>query len=248
MSLDDCARLVAAGDPDRFAAVMAAPPSARASLLPLYAFNLEVARAPWASAEPLIAEMRLQWWADIAEEIGQGGTRAHEVVAPLATLVQEAGLPVALLTDIVEARRADIYPEGPTAEEFDRYIDRTAGHLMWLAALSLGAEAGLEPKVRAHAHAQGVAALLQATAELRARGRIPLPSECDIPALARTARKRQARAGRVPRRIAPAVLPAWQAAALLRLAEKEPQRIEEGRLALPEFRKRGALLLRAFLG
>ena len=45
MSLDACARLVERGDPDRFRVAMAAPPSAREALFPLYAFNLEVARA-----------------------------------------------------------------------------------------------------------------------------------------------------------------------------------------------------------
>jgi hypothetical protein len=65
MTLDACAALVERGDPDRFAAAMAAPPAARAKLFPLYAFNLEVARAPWVSKEAMIAEMRLQWWRDV---------------------------------------------------------------------------------------------------------------------------------------------------------------------------------------
>lgn len=68
MSIAACAALVARGDPDRFAAIMAAPPAARARLFPLYAFNLEVARAPWVTKEPMIAEMRLQWWRDVLAE------------------------------------------------------------------------------------------------------------------------------------------------------------------------------------
>ncbi|TNF18762.1 MAG: phytoene synthase, partial [Rhodobacteraceae bacterium] len=65
MPVDDwqaCAAIVEKGDPDRFASAMAAPVAARARLFPLYAFNLEVARAPWVTQEPMIAEMRLQWW------------------------------------------------------------------------------------------------------------------------------------------------------------------------------------------
>ena len=42
-----CAALVERGDPGRFRATMAAPLAARRVLFPLYAFNLEVARAPW---------------------------------------------------------------------------------------------------------------------------------------------------------------------------------------------------------
>ena len=49
---------------------MAAPLAARQILFPLYAFNVEVARAPWVASEPMIGEMRLQWWRDVLEEIG----------------------------------------------------------------------------------------------------------------------------------------------------------------------------------
>ena len=60
MSLQACAELVERGDPDRFLATMAAPVALRATLFPLYAFNVEIARAPWVTQEPMIAEMRLQ--------------------------------------------------------------------------------------------------------------------------------------------------------------------------------------------
>ncbi|WP_128254002.1 phytoene/squalene synthase family protein [Falsirhodobacter deserti] len=246
MSLDACAALVAKGDPDRFATLMAAPVPMRARLLPLYAFNLEVARAPWVTSEPMIAEMRLQWWADLAEQIGQGRAPAHEVATPLAALVTEARLPVSLLDAMVEARRRDIYNERPNNAEFDSYLDATAGNLMWLSALALGAGPELEARVRAVAWGQGLASLLQAVPELVARGRHPLPHD-DISALAQDGLRRL-RQGRFPRKIAPALWPAWQAKGLLRLAQAEPQRVAEGRLALPEIRKRGTLLLRSVLG
>ncbi|MEN9060069.1 hypothetical protein [Ponticoccus litoralis] len=44
--LHACAELVQRADPERFRAVMAAPVAARAALFPIYAFNIEVARAP----------------------------------------------------------------------------------------------------------------------------------------------------------------------------------------------------------
>ncbi|MDO7568214.1 MAG: squalene/phytoene synthase family protein, partial [Paracoccaceae bacterium] len=79
MSIDACARLVAKGDPDRFAATMATALPARAPLLVLYAFNIEVARAPWASKESLISHMRLQWWRDLVDQAGRSARPAHEV-------------------------------------------------------------------------------------------------------------------------------------------------------------------------
>ena len=83
-----CAALVERGDAERFAALMAAPVAARGPLAVLYAFNLEVARAPWVTKEPMIAEMRLQWWRDIVAEAAEGRpARAHEVAGPLSELI-----------------------------------------------------------------------------------------------------------------------------------------------------------------
>lgn len=58
--LTACAGLVERGDPDRFRAVMAVPVAARRILFPIFAFNIEVSRAPWVTQETVIAEMRLQ--------------------------------------------------------------------------------------------------------------------------------------------------------------------------------------------
>ncbi|KAB2881303.1 MAG: phytoene synthase, partial [Albidovulum sp.] len=80
MSIEACARLVEEGDPERFAATMAAAPEARLRLWPLYAVNLEIARAPWAAREPMLAEMRLQWWIDTLRELAAGGARAGHPV------------------------------------------------------------------------------------------------------------------------------------------------------------------------
>ncbi|MGR3292111.1 MAG: squalene/phytoene synthase family protein, partial [Paracoccaceae bacterium] len=64
MSFERCAEIVLNGDPDRFLATMAAPVAKRGALFAVYAFNVEVTRAAWASAEPMICEIRLQWWLD----------------------------------------------------------------------------------------------------------------------------------------------------------------------------------------
>ena len=57
----DCAR---AHDRDRYLAAQFAAPPARARLLALLALDAEIARVARAVREPLLAEMRLQWWLD----------------------------------------------------------------------------------------------------------------------------------------------------------------------------------------
>ncbi len=244
MSLEACAEIVQRGDPDRFAAVMAAPTAARARLFPLYAFNLEVARAPWVSKEPMIGEMRLQWWRDV---VAEPAPRAHEVAGPFHALIQEAALPLAVIDRLIEARIHDVYGE-PFADgaAFDAYLDDTAGGLMWLAAKACGGTD--ESAARALGWAMGLANYLRAVPELEARGRQPLPDGRveAVQALAKDGLQRLAMAkGRVP---VAAALAAWQARGLLRQVVANPALVANGAMGLSEFALRGGLLWAAFTG
>jgi phytoene synthase len=256
VTLAACAALVQRGDPDRFMAVMAAPVAARARLFPLYAFNLEVARAPWVTQEAMIAEMRLQWWRDTVEALGGAGpVRAHEVVAPLAEVVRGQGLPLAVIDRLIEARRWDIYRD-PFEDRaaFDAYLEDTGAGLMWLAASALGAPPEAEPVARAAGWAAGLAAFLRAVPELEARGRRPLVDTRAgaVAGLARDGLARLADARRVRGRVPPgagaAFLSGWQTEALLRQVLADPRRVAEGRLGLSEFSRRGGLVWAAITG
>ncbi len=247
--LTSCAELVQKGDPDRFMAVMAAPTEARPLLFALYALNIELARAPWASQESMIAEMRVQWWRDIGAEIAQGGpVRRHTVATPLGRL-----LPAELAGHIdamAEARRWDIYTD-PFEDEaaFDRYIDATSGGVMWMAAASLGQAD--EAVVRNFAYGLGVANWFKAIPELVAHKRIPLLDGTPegLRQLARRGLDRiqqaEKRRAEVSKEAGVALLSGWQAKAILRQALQEPDRIAEGRLGQSEFRRRTGLIWRA---
>lgn len=255
MTIAACAALVERGDPDRFAATMAAPPAMRAVLFPLYAFNLEVARAPFVTAEPMIAEMRLQWWRDTVEEAGKGtgGVRpAHEVAGPLAGVIWDHILPVALFDAAIAARRWDIYKE-PFADKaaLRAHLDATAGNLCWLACLASGADARWEAAARQVAFAGGLANWLMAVPEYEARGRFPLFDGRPVAVAALAAEGlralRSARAARFGPGI-PALRTFWQAGAILGQAAREPGRVADGTLGTSEFRRRAGLMLRAAAG
>lgn len=250
MSLQACADIVARGDPDRFAAAMAAPVAARRVLFPLYAFNVEVARAPWVTSEPMIGEMRLQWWRDALEEIREGRVvRKHEVTVPLAEVLDAEG--AGSLDALVAARRWDLYRD-PFEDDvhFDDYLSCTGGALMWTAARLLGAGAAAEPLVTGYGQAAALVRFLQAVPDLEARGRVPLVDgrAAAVAALAREALGR-IRAGdvrkSVPREARPALLEGWMTAPLLTQVLRNPSRVAEGRLGVSEFRKRLGLLLAA---
>jgi phytoene/squalene synthetase len=250
MSLEHCAALVAAGDPDRWATVLAAPVAARRVLIPLYALNLEIARAPWASAEPLVAEMRVQWWRDRVEDIARGGTvPGHPVLEAAAALIDADA--AAVLDRMAEARRWDIWREPfADAAALTAHLDATAGGLMWLAARALGAPPGAEGAVRDVAAGQGMAGWLMAVPALRARGREPLPAEPAAlarAAMARLEAGRRARGG-LPSGAAPALYPACGARRILDRARAEPARVEAGALAPPEALRRSDLAWLALTG
>jgi 15-cis-phytoene synthase len=253
MTVAACAALVERGDPDRFRAVIAAPAHARAQLFPLYAFNLEVARAPWVTDEPLIAEMRLQWWRDVVANAASGAAKAHEVAGPLHDLIRDFGLPTEILDRLISARRWDIARETHAdIAAFDSYLEATGAGLMWLAARALGAPDGAEAPVRAYGWASALAGYLRAVPELAARGRHPVPEGVEMRELAAAglARLALARAARksVPKDVAPALLPGWMAEPVLRLAAAEPERVTAGNLSVAEFRTRGRLLWQALSG
>lgn len=247
-----CADLVPRGDPDRAAALLAARPPARPALAVLYAYNLEIARAPWVTQEPMIAEMRLQWWVDV---VAEPAPRAHEVAGPLHALIRQAGLPVAALQGMAVARRWDVWRDAfADAAALEGYLDATAGSLMALSVRALGGDAAAEAVARDLGRVSGLAGFLQAVPELEARGRRPLIDgrPAAVRALAEAGLARLATARRSRRAVqglaADALLAGWQAGGLLAQAAADPAAVAEGRLHLPEFRRRGGLLWQAFSG
>lgn len=248
MSIEACAGMVERGDADRFAAVMAAPVALRGRLFVLYAFNLEVARAPWVTKEPMIAEMRLQWWRDI---VAEAKPRAHEVAGPLHHVIHEAGLDVEVLDRLIGARRWDVYADAfEDAAHFERYLDETAGGLMWLAAKASGAPDHAEQAARDFGWAQGLAGFLRAVPELESRGKIPLVDGRGeaVRALAEAGLSRIKAARRMRRDLGPAMLAGWQSEALLRQVVADPRVVSEGLMGLSEFQRRGRLAWGAVTG
>ncbi len=244
--LSACAGIVQRGDPMRFRACMAAPVAARGVLFAIYAFNVEVARAPWVTQEHMIAEMRLQWWRDALGEIAAGGdVRRHEVVTPLAGVLD----PVSAreLDQLVEARRWDIYRE-PFEDEaaFRAHLDRTAGHLLRASVRALGGVAGDWLADAGFAH--GLAGWLRAVPALEAAGRVPLVDGRPgaVAALAREGLERLRRARKAGRGAPkPAMLPLWDCALVLKRAAASPGLVAAGRLDPAPVRSQVSLIRKA---
>lgn len=134
-----CAKQVKAHDYDRFLVTLFAPSVAREHLFALFSFNHEVAKIREAVSEPMLGEIRLQWWREAIEGIYEGEPRNHEVVLPLSEAIHRHNLSKELFLDIIDARAADIYDENPkTLADFETYLGQTSGNLMRLAAEIIG--------------------------------------------------------------------------------------------------------------
>lgn len=195
-------------DPDRFATAMLAPPSARARLVTLCALNAELARTALSARDPLIAEMRVQWWIDQLAALADTPPPPHELLAPLWSAW---GPRAAAFAPLAEARRHDAAREPfPGIEAVVAYADATGGALMTHAAQALGAPA--VPALHAQGRGAALTAWLRAQPALQALGLgLSRPDPAQLAALARIAEQafhEAAKARRtLPRAAAPALFP-----------------------------------------
>jgi phytoene synthase len=173
-----CEALVRRHDPDRYFATLFAPAPTRPHLFALYAFNYEIARVGEAVREPMMGEIRLQWWREAIAGARDGRPREHDVARALAELFASAALPLELFDAVIEARRNDLDPS-PFAElaALEAYADATSGNVMRLAARILGAGDSRDDLAREAGIAYALAGLLQAIPYHAARSTLMLPRD-----------------------------------------------------------------------
>ena len=111
--LSNSAQMVRSGDRDRFLCAMFAPAQHREALFSLYAFNLEIARIRESVSEPLIGQMRLQWWRDALSSMIQGKTPHHPVAEALAETRSTYHLTSSYFDSLLESREADMTDDQP---------------------------------------------------------------------------------------------------------------------------------------
>ncbi|WP_134726641.1 squalene/phytoene synthase family protein [Paracoccus luteus] len=243
MSLEALTGTLQTGDPDRLAMALMAPRAARPRLITLYALNLELARTPLAARDPLIAEMRVQWWVDRLAGLADGPPPPHELLTPLWAAWGDRAARFAALA---EARRRDAArrPFAAAAEAAD-YAAATGGAVMTWAAAELG---GHGPAVRAQGQGAAIVAWLRAEPALRGMGMgWSRPDAGHAAELAATGRAALARAAAERR-------PIPRAASAVLFAGVGPQTVLDAAAAggaprpVSEFARRAALARLALTG
>lgn len=128
-----------ANDADRYRALGFAAPERRNRLLVLYGLHLELAKVPELVSEPMLGEIRYQWWRDSLEAVYEGNPlRPHEIATPLAKLITDQSLSRFHLERLIDGRARDLDPT-PFADiaAAQNYARETSGRLMLLAGEAL---------------------------------------------------------------------------------------------------------------
>ncbi|HCO99981.1 MAG: phytoene synthase [Alphaproteobacteria bacterium] len=128
-----CLNEVRQHDHDRYVTALFIPPDCRAAVLALYAFNLEIARTREIVSEPLLGQIRLQWWRESIESLYTGTPREHPVVLALQSAIHTHDLPSDHLNALIDAREADLEDTPPPdLGALEVYARSTSGELLAL--------------------------------------------------------------------------------------------------------------------
>jgi phytoene synthase len=136
-TLDQLALELKRLDHARWLLCLFAPAARRPALLALYGLNLEIAKTREVVSNPILGQIRLQWWRDALDEMAAGAALRHPVLGPLRAA------PLDALQALVDAREADLEDAPPaTLADLEAYARATGGALSRLHAMLLGAEGG----------------------------------------------------------------------------------------------------------
>lgn len=172
-----CASLVREHERDRYLASLFAPADKRDALNALFAFAIEIGRVREVAREPMPGEIRLQWWREVLAGERNGEEKAHPVAAALRETIEQYGIAIEPLADLIEAHAFDLYEQPMAAvTDLEIYAERTDCTVFALAADILGGRSVTVSAAIRHAGiAYTLAGLLRSLARDASRRRLFVP-------------------------------------------------------------------------
>lgn len=175
-----CDALVREADPDRYWASLFAPQDKRGYLHALYAFNYEIARVRESVREPMLGEIRLQWWRDALQGEARGDVRANPVAAALDDTIVKFRLPRQPFVDLIDARMFDLYDDPmPSLNDLEGYCGETSSSLIQLSSIILndGKDPGTADAAGHAGVAYAITGLLRAFPIHARQGQLYVPAD-----------------------------------------------------------------------
>jgi 15-cis-phytoene synthase len=148
------------GEPDRYLAALLAPRNVRGDLAALAAVAAELSRVVQIVSEPMMGEIRLQWWRDAVETVARGERAAHPLADALGDAIRRHHLPVALVHRLIDASSMELGTEPAAGEQpLDAYLEAAEATQFRLALLVFGQSGTSEQDavIGAAARAYGIA-------------------------------------------------------------------------------------------
>jgi NADH dehydrogenase [ubiquinone] 1 alpha subcomplex assembly factor 6 len=256
-----CVDQVRRFDHDRFLCTLFVPAPARDAVMALLAFNVEVARIRDLVREPMMGQIRLQWWREVIEHAHKGDLRQHPVALELGAAIRAHMLPGQPFEALLTARERDLDDEPPASlAELEAYAQDTAATLIELVlAILRQTDGGARMAGRHVGIAWALTGLLRAVPFHAARRQIFLPRDLmaaaglDIEALLAgrpgdALAAARALRGEVSREAVPALLPAVLASRYLGRLERRGFSLFDGSLQRPPGDRAARLLWAALRG
>ncbi len=173
----EAAAIVRLRDRDRYWSVLFARPTVRSSLMALYAFDAEVQRIRSVVSEPMVGQIRMQWWRDAVDLAAVGTKTGNPVADALTRTILRHKLPKERFVQLIDARSAELFGDAPADHAaLKTFLDKTVGVVFGLAAMILGEQGPSAIKAASRAGvAYGLTQLLRTLPQSIASGRSPLP-------------------------------------------------------------------------
>lgn len=171
-------------------ALLVRPRACRSACIVVAAFHGEVSRIPLLVREPMMAEIRLQWWDDLIANInsdqpGTGGAPASPLAWQLSQLIKAVPTAKSYALQLIDARRQELEPDAfADAANLARYLEAAGASPFHIIADLLAIEKTPEAVAALNGAGRAVAAAALALrlprfAELGRSLVIPPPAHSD---------------------------------------------------------------------
>jgi phytoene synthase len=129
---------LAALDRDLWLSSLFVPEGKRPHVQALWTFAQEIARIPLIVSEPMLGEIRLQWWREVMEGERAGEAAQNPSAAALLATIAQFSLPRPPFIALLEARKFDLYHDVmPTLNDLEGYCGETASAVFRMASMVL---------------------------------------------------------------------------------------------------------------
>ena len=102
--------------PLHYAATLFSPEAKRDALVTLYAFDFEIKRIPALVSEPMLGQIRLQWWRDVVTGERAAEAKLNPLSESLLDLIDRGDLPRQGLLNLIEGE-AQVFDPAPRIDE-----------------------------------------------------------------------------------------------------------------------------------